>query len=74
MKSGVVQMSILLTMNKHHLHSAHCRWVQIFYKDLKKRLIYLGYLRTKYWKYLVRKKDARANINSVELKFAKLRR
>ena len=49
----------------------HCRFVQIFDKDLKS-LIYLGYWRTKYWKYLVFEKDAKADINLVEPKFAKL--
>ena len=43
--------------------------VQVF-----KCLIYLGYWNTKHWKCLVCEKDAKANINSVELKFAKLRR
>ena len=42
-------------------------------KDLK-CLIYLGYWTTKHWIYLVFKKDAKADINLVELKFAKLSR
>ena len=45
----------------------HCRFVQIFDKDLK-CLIYLGYWRKKHWKYLVFEKDAKADINLVELK------
>ena len=51
--------------------SVHCWFAQIFDKVLK-CLIYLGYWRTKYWKYLVFGKDAKAHINFVELKFAKL--
>ena len=44
--------------------SVHCRFVQIFDKDLK-CLIYLGYWRTKHWKYLVFEKDAKADTNLV---------
>ena len=44
-----------------------------YYKDLK-CLIYLGYWRAKHWKYLVFEKDAKAEVNLVELKFAKLSR
>ena len=51
----------------------HCGFVQVFDKDLK-RLIYLGYWRTKHAQYLVFEKDAKANINLVELKLAKLKR
>ena len=50
----------------------HCTWVQFFDKDLN-RLIYLGYWSTEHWKYLVSEKDAKANINLLELKFVKLR-
>ena len=46
---------------------------KIFDKDLK-RLTYLGYWRTKHWRYLVFGKDAKVDINLVELKLAKLRR
>ena len=49
------------------------RFAQISDKDLK-RLIYLGYWRTKHRKYLVLEKDPKADINLVELKFANLRR
>ena len=51
----------------------HCRFVQMFDKDLK-RLIYLRYWRTKRRKYLVFEKDIKADINLVEIKFAKMRR
>ena len=51
----------------------HCPWVQLFDKDLN-CLIYLGYWSTKHWKCLVSKKDAKANMNLVELKFAKVKR
>ena len=51
----------------------HCQWVQIFDKDLK-RLIYLGYWGTKHWKCLASEKDAKANINSVELKFSEIQK
>ena len=51
----------------------HCRFVQIFDKDLK-CLIYLGCCRTKHRKYLVFEKDAKADINLAELKFEKLSR
>ena len=53
--------------------SAHCRFVQIFDKGLK-CLIYLGCWGMKHWKYLVFEKDAKADMNLVELKFAKLSR
>ena len=46
--------------------SVHYRFVQIFDKDLK-CLIYLGYWKTKHWKYLVFENDAKADINLVEL-------
>ena len=45
----------------------------MFDKDLN-HLIYLGYWSTKHWKSLVSKKDAKANTNLVEQKFAKLKR
>ena len=51
----------------------HCPRVQIFDKDLN-CLIYLGYWSKKQQKYLVSEKDAEANINLVELNFAKLKR
>ena len=51
----------------------HCRWVQVFDKDLK-RLIYLGYWSRKHRRCLVSEKNAKANINLVELKSAKLKR
>ena len=48
----------------------NCRWVQIFDEDLK-HLVYSDYWRTKHWKrLLVLGKDAKAEIYSVELKFA----
>ena len=47
--------------------------MQIFDQDLN-RLIYLGFWGMKNWKCFVSKKDAKANINLVELKFAKLKR
>ena len=50
----------------------HCLWVQIFDKDLN-GLIYLAYWSTKHWKRLLSKKDAKANIDLVELKFARLK-
>ena len=51
---------------------AHGPWVQTFDKNLKP-LIYLGYWSTKRWRCLVSEKDAKATINLVELKFAKLK-
>ena len=39
----------------------HCWFVQILHEALK-RLIYLGYWRTKHWKYLILEKDAKADI------------
>ena len=53
--------------------SVHYRFVQVFDKDLK-RLIYLDYWRTKHLKYFLYEKDAKTDINLVELKFAQLRR
>ena len=53
--------------------SGHCRLVKFFDKDLK-CLISLGYWRTKHRKYLVFEKDIKADINLVEVKFAKLSR
>ena len=47
--------------------SAHCRWVQISDKILN-CLIYLNYWKT------VCEKDAKVNMNSVELKFEKLKK
>ena len=52
-------------LNKARTQVLHCWFVQIFDKDLK-CLIYLGYWRTKHWKYLVFEKDAKADINLVE--------
>ena len=49
-----------------------CPWVQVFDKDLN-GLFYFGYWSTKHWKSLLSKKDAKANINLVELKFPKLK-
>ena len=49
----------------------HCSWVQIFDKDLN-CFIYWGYWSTIHWKSFVSKKDAKANINLVELKFCKV--
>ena len=53
--------------------SAHSQGVLIFDKTLK-RLIYLGYLKTKQYKYLVLEKESKSNMNSVELKSVKLRK
>ena len=66
----VVQcLSLLHSFAKHSQNpkSVHCRFVQIC-------LIYLAYWWTKHWKYLVLEKDAKADMNLVELKFAKLSR
>ena len=51
-------------LNKARTQVLHCWFVQIFDKDLK-CLIYLGYWRTKHWKYLVFEKDAKADTNLV---------
>ena len=68
-------LSLLHSLSKKSQNpgSVHCRFVQMFYKDLK-CLIYLGYWRTKHGEYLVFEKDVKADINLVELKFAKLSR
>ena len=49
----------------------HCQWVQSFDMDLN-RLIYCGYWSTNHLRCLVTEKDAKANINLVELKFCKV--
>ena len=59
--------SLLLSFAKKRLNSGsgHCQWVLIYGKHLK-RLICLGYWRTKQLKCLVWTNEANANINSVE--------
>ena len=50
-----------------------CQWVLSYGKRLK-RLIYVGYYRTKQYKCLVFEKESKANVNWFERKSAKLRK
>ena len=70
---GAVFISATALLMKPEPRFLHCWFVQIFDKD-PMCLIYLGYWRTKHWKYLLFEKDAKAYINLVEPMLAKLSR
>ena len=53
------------------LHFANVYW---FMKKYLKRLICLGYWRTKQWKCLAWEKEAKTNLNSVEQKPEEIRK
>ena len=74
-KAGDSENVSFKALAKIFLLTCFCAWcfVQIFDKVLK-CLIYLGYCRTKHWKYSVYEKDAKTDINLVELTLAKLSR